>query len=223
MKKIFSGQELKKISEAIAKAEKRTSGEIAVTYINQSDSYAIYELFAALILGLIYINILLLNYSSINTFVSNHTWESSNQLTAAFIGLSSFVMIAVFYLIMNFPFIDRLIVPKKIMKKKVEDRAYLHFIKAGLTETRDRTGILIFISNLERRVVIIADKGINDKIEQDVWGKFLDIIVSGIKRNNLTDSLVSVIKRSGHILEEHFPIKPDDTNELSNDVTILEK
>ena len=223
MKKIFSEQELKKISEAVAKAEKRTSGEIAVTYIKQSDSYAIYELFAALILGLIYINILLLNYASINTFVSNHTWESSNQLTAAFIGLSSFVMIAVFYLIMNFPFIDRLIVPKKIMKKKVEDRAYLHFIKAGLTETRDRTGILIFISNLERRVVIIADKGINDKIEQDVWGKFLDIIVNGIKRNNLTDSLVSVIKRCGHILEEHFPIKPDDTNELSNDVTILEK
>ncbi len=223
MKNFFNEQELKRISDAITKAEKRTSGEIAVAFIKQSDSYAIYELFAALIVGLIYLNIMLINYQPVNEFISSKYWVFSHQITAAFIGLSSFIVVAIVYLLMNIPFVDRLIVPKKIMKKKAEDRAYLHFIKAGLTETRDRTGILIFISYLERRVIIIGDMGINKKIKQEKWGEFIEIIIAGIKNNRLADSLVSVIKQCGHILEEHFPIKPDDTNELSNDVTFLER
>ena len=223
MKKYFSRQDLARISEAIEKAEKKTSGEIAVAFVKQSDTYAIYELLFALILGVVFFNILLFFYTPIEHFIQTHTWHYSTQMTTAVIGLSSFIFIALLYLLFNIPFLDRLIVPKKVMKKKVSDRAFLHFIQAGITETRDRSGILIFISHLERRVMIIADKGINQKIEQGQWAEFIDEIVLGIKKGHLTDHLVQVIRKCGYLLEEHFPIKDDDTNELSNEMTILER
>ena len=223
MKKYFSRQDLARISEAIEKAEKKTSGEIAVAFVKQSDTYAIYELLFALILGVVFFNILLFFYTPIDHFIQTHTWQYSAQITTAVIGLSSFIFIALLYLLFNIPFLDRLIVPKKVMKKKVSDRAFLHFIQAGIVETRDRSGILIFISHLERRVMIIADKGINQKIEQEQWAEFIDEIVLGIKKGHLTDHLVQVIRKCGYLLEEHFPIKDDDTNELSNEITILER
>ena len=222
MKRYFNQRELNRISEAIANAEKRTSGEIAVAFVKQSDTYAIYDLLVALLLGVVFFNILLYFYTPIDYFIQMHTWHYSNQITTAVIGLSSFIFIALLYLLFNIPFFDRFIVPKKVMAKKVSDRAFLYFIQAGITETRDRSGILIFISYLERRVMIIADSGVNKKIEQEKWAEFIDEIVLGIKKGQLTDHLIQVIKKCGYLLEEYFPIKEDDTNELSNEMTILE-
>ncbi len=223
MKDFFNDKDLKRIKEAVARAEQRTSGEIVVTFIRQSDSYAIFELLAAVIVGFLVLNIMLVFYPSIDIFIAKYTWSSSARITSAFIGLVSFIAIALSYLIFNNGFFDRIIVPKKVMKSKVSDRAYLHFIKAGVVETAERNGILIFISYLERRVMIIADRGINEKIEQEKWGELIDEIILSIKRNRLADGIVSAVKRCGYILEEHFPKQYDDKNELKDDMTILER
>lgn len=119
--------------------------------------------------------------------------------------------------------IDRLIVPKRVMKQKVKERAVRHFMESGVYNTRDRTGILIFISFMERRIELIADKGINEKIPQEKWNSIVENIIQGIKSDKVIEKLKESILECGKLLEKHFPIKSDDTNELSDDVTILEK
>ena len=159
----------------------------------------------------------------VETFIKQMFWDYSNNYLLLFYGFSTFLVISIFYFIVNISMIDRLIVTKKIMKQKVKERAIRHFMESGVYNTRDRTGILIFISFLERRIELIADKGINDKIPQEKWNSIVENIIQGIKSEKVIEKLTESILECGELLEKHFPIKSDDTNELSDDVTILEK
>ena len=96
-------------------------------------------------------------------------------------------------------------------------------MESGVYNTKDRTGILIFISILERRVELLADSGINEKIPQGKWQNIVDNIIQGIKEKNVTAHLIESINDCGDLLAQHFPIQPDDVNELSDEIDILEK
>ncbi len=165
-KKMLVKKDLERISEAVKNAEKNTSGEIAIALINESDDYAKYELFFAFIMGFIYLVILLFFSSEIETAIQSSFWSYTSNYLVMFYGFSIFIVISIFYFIANISQIDRLIVPKKIMQEKVKNRATRYFMESGVYKTRDRTGILIFISILEKRIELIADSGINAKIEQ---------------------------------------------------------
>jgi putative membrane protein len=210
-----------KISEAVKQAERKTSGEIATAFIKESYDYAIYELIFAVIVSFAYYILMLLFIPKISHWLQSLFWDYSPVHLVAFYGFSTFVVGTVFYFIANISAIDRLIVPGKTFERKVHERALLYFMESGISNTRDRTGILIFISLLERRVVLLADSGINEKIEQDKWQHLVDHIIAGIKQGNFTNHLVSSIRECGDLLAEHFPIKDDDTNELSNEIEEL--
>jgi putative membrane protein len=75
---------------------------------------------------------------------------------------------------------------------------------------------------LERRVELIADQGINQKISQSQWDAIVKHIIQGIQQNKLIPHLCESIENCGKLLTEHFPIKTDDTNELKNELVILE-
>jgi putative membrane protein len=213
----------KKISDAVKKAESKTSGEITTAFIKESYDYAIYELIFAVIAGFVYFFIMLLFLPQINSWLQSMFWDFSNVHLVAFYGFSTFAVGTIFYFLANLAIFDRFIVPKKVMQKKVHERALLHFMDSGISYTRDRTGILIFISLLERRVILLADNGINEKIEQSQWQNIVANVISGIKSGNFADHLVQSIQECGELLKEHFPIKDDDTNELSNEIEELQK
>ena len=219
----FSKEDLEQINKAVQKAESKTSGEIATAFIKESYDYAIYELIFAVICGFLYFVIMMFFVYEVETFIKQMFWDYSNNYLLLFYGFSTFLVISIFYFIANISMIDRLIAPKKIMKQKVKERAVRHFMESGVYNTRDRTGILIFISFLERRIELIADKGINEKIPQEKWNSIVENIIQGIKSDKVIEKLKESILECGELLEKHFPIKPDDTNELSDDVTILEK
>ena len=96
-------------------------------------------------------------------------------------------------------------------------------MESGIYNTRERSGILIFISLLERRVELLADRGISKKISQEQWDGMVRHILSGIRENKFSEHLIQAISMAGDLLAAHFPARPDDTNELGDDVTILEK
>lgn len=103
---------------------------------------------------------------------------------------------------------------KKDLKKLTEEE----FFKLGMQETRDKTGILIYILLTERQFYILADSGINEKVEHNTWDEVKNEMQEEFIRGHFTDGIIHGIDRVGHILSDHFPIKPDDTNELSNKV-----
>ncbi|MDY6915223.1 MAG: hypothetical protein SVM86_02765 [Candidatus Cloacimonadota bacterium] len=218
----FSEQDKQKISEAVEQAESKTSGEIATAFIKESYDYAIYELLFAVVIGFIYFTVLMFFWSDIQNIFQGMFWDYNVSYLLIFYGFSTFLIIAIAYFIANISYIDRLIVPAKVRKDKVHEKALQYFMLSGVSYTRDRTGILIFISYLEKRVELLADSGINQKIEQHEWQNIVDHIVAGIKEDKLTDNLVEAIADCGKILQKHFPIKEDDENELSNNIEILE-
>lgn len=219
----FSEADRQSVSEAIKQAESKTSGEIAVAVIRESYDYAIYETAAAVLAGFIYFIFIMFYVAEIENFLQRLFWDYSVNYLLLFYGFSTFVVMTIFYFLFNISTLDRLIVPHKIMTGKVKERALRYFMESGVSNTRDRTGILIFISILERRVELLADRGIAEKIPPDKWSSIVSDIIAGIKAGELSKHLHKAVTQCGDLLQDFFPIKEDDTNELSNDVEILEK
>ena len=107
------------------------------------------------------------------------------------------------------------------MARTVRLQAYRAFVEEEVFATRDRTGILIFISVFEHRVEVLADKGINAVVADGVWSEVVSMIVRGIKDETLTDGLLAGIERCGQILHDHgVDIRTPDPNELPDDLRI---
>jgi len=104
--------------------------------------------------------------------------------------------------------------------KDVRKLAEEEFFNLNMNNTRDKTGILIFIILKERQFLILADSGINEKVSQQTWDEVRNEMQNRFKEGFYTEGIIFGIERVGQILSEHFPIKSDDTNELSNRVVV---
>ncbi|MBL1215502.1 MAG: TPM domain-containing protein [Ignavibacteriae bacterium] len=105
-------------------------------------------------------------------------------------------------------------------KKSVRELAEEEFYKLGMDKTRDKTGIIIYMLLNEHQFYILADSGINEKVEESTWDKVRDEMQLNFKNGEFGKGVVLGVEKVGNILAEHFPIKSDDTNELSNKVVL---
>ena len=104
--------------------------------------------------------------------------------------------------------------------KSVRQLAEEEFFKLGIDKTRDKTGIIIFFLLEAREFYILADEGINKKVPEKTWDKIKDEMQSHFLDGKFSQGIIHGVERVGKILSEHFPIKPDDTNEISNRVVL---
>jgi len=102
----------------------------------------------------------------------------------------------------------------------IRSLAEKEFYRLNMHQTRDKTGILLFFLLGERQFHIVADQGINEKVEHNVWNEVSSEIQKNFRNGYFSKGIISGIERVGNILEEHFPIKPDDKNELTNKVVL---
>jgi uncharacterized membrane protein len=105
-------------------------------------------------------------------------------------------------------------------KLSLEELARHEFQALGMTKTRDRTGVLIFLLLQERKFFILADEGIHAKVEDGTWTRIADEISSHFSRNQFRHGIMYGVQKVGEILSNNFPRKSDDTNELPNDVRV---
>jgi uncharacterized membrane protein len=105
-------------------------------------------------------------------------------------------------------------------KKDLRVLAEEEFFKRNVNNTRDKTGILIFIVLKQRKFYILADSGINEKVDPDTWNFIKDNMQDMFAKGRFAGGIIKAIESVGEILNAHFPIKPDDTNEISNRVNI---
>ncbi len=105
-------------------------------------------------------------------------------------------------------------------KKTVRELAEEEFVKLGIDKTRDKTGIIIFFLLEAREFYIMADEGINNKVPEKTWDRVKDEMQSFFMEGKFSAGILQGVDRVGNILSEHFPIKPDDTNEISNRVIL---
>jgi putative membrane protein len=204
----FSVEEQEKIRLAVAAAESRTSGEIVPMIVGSSNHYAeagVTCLIAGLLVG------------AAAALVWGDPWgllhaQLAWPLSGAAVGL----------LIGHIPAVKRALTPRTRMDEAVHIRTLAAFTAHGLHYTEAHTGILIFASLFERRVVVLADRGINEKVKPGTWDEIVGTITAGLKSKNGAAAFCAAIERCGNILAEHFPRSADDRNELE-DRLITEK
>lgn len=94
------------------------------------------------------------------------------------------------------------------------------FKRLNMNNTRDKTGILIYVNLHLRQFYILADSGINEKVEQERWDSIRNEIQKSFIDGKYINGILFGIENVGIILAQYFPVKKDDTNEISNKVVI---
>ena len=103
------------------------------------------------------------------------------------------------------------------MREAVHQRAVQVFVDEEVFATRHRTGILLVVSLMERRVEVLADAGINVRVGDGDWHNVTACIRTGIENGQLADGLVDAIHQCGQLLMQYgFAAEADDQDELPN-------
>ncbi len=206
--KYFSAQEKERIRQAVIAAEQRTSGEIVPMIVGACGRYAEVEL-AGLIVGLV--------TGTAVALLFGYSWGAAeNELAWPLFGAG------IGFVLCRIPSIKRRLILKKRSAEAVHLRSLAAFTAHGLHYTRAHTGILILGSLFERRVVVLADRGINEKVKPGTWDEVVQILTSGLKSKDGCQAFCAAIERCGDILAAHFPRQPDDRDELEDELVTEE-
>lgn len=92
------------------------------------------------------------------------------------------------------------------------------FERLGMTATAERNGVLIFVAPRSRAFAVIGDTAVHEKCGDAFWIELAAALGDHFKRGDFTGGLVLGIERAGALLAEHFPRRPDDVNELPDDI-----
>ena len=204
---ILSKTDIQDIKDTVKAVESATSGEVVVVLSKRSSRYTTTELIYSIIFGYIFAFVYHLIFKDTGIF--------------GFIG-SSFLGMLFCFAFLSFGKIKRLFLSANTMLSKVHQAAFKSFYKHGVYRTKHKTGILIYISLMERMVVVVGDEGINSKLVANSWDDVVAKIIIGIKEHDLKKGIVEGLKASTALLRTHFPISSDDVNELNDSVIIEE-
>jgi putative membrane protein len=209
-KPLFSEQDLKAVRAAVAAAEGTTAGEIVPYVVDASDAYE-GALWKAAALGAMGAALLAaVGHAIAGLWGGGALWIG---LPAAAGGALGFVLAAFV------PPVKRGLVPRDVLERRVRRRAAVAFVEEEIFATDDRTGILLFLSLFERRVVVLGDAGINAKVGEEEWEGISRAIASGIRGGRPGEALVQGIGACGELLTRRgVEIRPDDRNELRDDL-----
>ena len=118
------------------------------------------------------------------------------------------------------PGFQRLFVSEARAEEMAEEQAFQEFHRHGLHATEGRTGVLLFVSLLERRAIVLADAGIDERVDEGQWKRTNEAILAGVARGSLKDGLIEGIKSAGSVLEREFPWTQGDRNEVPDRIVV---
>ena len=101
----------------------------------------------------------------------------------------------------------------------VLDRAAMVFETVAMHKTELRNGVLFYLATEDRMFAILGDGGIHAAVPDGFWNEVKDIVIEGLAAGKPAEGLASGIRLAGQQLSTHFPVKANDVNELSNDIS----
>ncbi len=105
-------------------------------------------------------------------------------------------------------------------KEDVLDHAAFMFDQLEMQKTELRNGVLFYLAVEDRKLAILGDAGINQKVPSGFWDNIRDFMVSNFKNGEFTKGLSEGILMAGEQLKQHFPHKGhNDSNELTDDIS----
>jgi len=201
--KLLTEEDKKVIEEAIRKAEALTSGEIVFAVADTSAHYH-HGTIQGAIIGMAGMAAAYLALPLSHT-ITGLLWIE-------------FISFAALYALLPYLPWRRRLIPGREMDARVREAAFMQFYASGLYRTRESNGIEIYLSIFERRVVVIGDRGIHEKMGNPHWNEVRDRIIRGIKEGKAREGICAAIESCGEALAKHFPHLPDDVNELPDQI-----
>ena len=202
---LLSYDEQRQVAEAVARVEQRTDAELVTVLTAQSDDYAYVPLIWAGLLAL-------LGPGLINYFPG---WLSANELL-----LSQIITFVVAAVIMRVPAVTSQLIPVSVRHWRASNLARRQFLEQNLHHTVGGTGILIFVSEAERYVEILVDRGISSRLDDQVWQALIDTFTQRVADGQVLEGFLGCIEACGELLAMHVPVT-QTRNELPNRLVIL--
>ena len=194
-----------RVAEAVRQAEAGTSAELVCVLAHSSSGYEFFPLVWAALAALATPWILI-----------ETTLLSVERIALAQLGV--FVLVL---LLLSIPPLRMRLVPRSLQRQRAHRAAAEQFLLRGLSHTKNRTGVLIFVSRAERYARVIADEGVASRVDPKRWQEAIDILLDDARRGRVADGFVAAVAHCGRVLAEHFPPGPDPVNELSDSLTVL--
>jgi putative membrane protein len=200
----FSKQDHEAISAAIHEVEQRTSGQIVCVLAHSSSAYAYVPILWASALALV----------APWPLIDFTPWSVQRIFL---IQLAVFIIAGVAFSLTP---LRRLLVPRAVQRARAHRAALEQFVVRGITRTRNRTGVLIFVSLAERYARIIADEGIAAKVPNAEWQAAIDALTGHMRDGRIAAGFTAAIERCGAVLAAHAP--PDGAaNELPDRLYVI--
>jgi putative membrane protein len=202
---MITAEERERLAAAIRDAEAHSSGEIIVVVAGQASSYPsipiLWALLAAMLVPWLLISITTLGPSRIF--------------------LVQIVVAVTLSVVLSLPKRRYGLVPGFVKRARAHEAAAREFLARGLTRTRERTGVLIYVAVAEHYAAILADTGIADRVDPTVWQEAVGELIVALKQDRVAEGLLAAIRQVATILSKHAPPRADDVDELPNKVILL--
>lgn len=203
---MLTPEQQQQVADAISKVEHHSDAELVTVLARRSDNYTYLAIVVAAALALLTPGIIALLPFWLNA------WE------ILFVQWSVFVVLAL--LLQWQPLLTR-IIPKSVKYWRAANLARRQFLEQNLHHTRNHTGVLIFVSEIEHYVEIIADRGIDQYVDAKQWQKIVDDFIGQVRRGDTLQGFLQCVQSCGELLQQHVPAT-DQKNELPNHMIVLD-
>jgi putative membrane protein len=207
-----------RVSEAVARAESGTAGEIVTVLAERSDGYSDVALAWAALVALIALAALVIAPDFYLGLIDDllghwmHAWTPREVFTVALVvGALKFGGMV---LLQWIPALRFFLVPGPIKTRRVHERALRAFRVGAEQRTSARTGVLIYLSMREHRAEVLADAAIASKVDAEVWAEALEALLAQVREGDVAGGLCAAVERVGAVVATHFPRQDGDMNEL---------
>jgi putative membrane protein len=201
----ISAQDRDRIASAIHAAEAKTSGEIVCVLARSSSGATALPVFIAAVLALA-LPWLLVETTAMPVF----------RILSLQIAL--FVAATV---VLCLPRLRAMLIPPAARRAVAHRAALEQFAVRGVAHTKDRSGVLIFVSLAERYARIIADDGIAARVAQAEWQGAIDDLIAHMRDGRIADGYIAAIEVCGKVLATHFPSHETNRDELRDRIYLV--
>ncbi|PAU56377.1 TPM domain-containing protein [Pseudomonas indica] len=202
---LLSEAELQRVADAITEVERHTDAELVTVLATRADDYAYIPLLWASLVALML-------PGAANFFGG---WLSAAQLL-----LVQWLTFALLALLGRIPSLTSRLIPRAVRHWRAANLARRQFLEHNLHHTEAGTGMLIFVSEAERYVEIIVDRGISSRIDDGAWQALVDVFTAEVRRGRTLEGFLGCIRGCGELLQQHVPAT-HERNELPNRLIVL--
>ena len=203
---LLTESEQQQVADAIDRIELNTDAELVTVLAGQADDYRYIPLLWASLIALL---------------LPGAVVFFTQWLSAGYMLLAQWATFIVLALLFRIPAVTTRLIPRPVRHWRASNLARRQFIEQNLHHTAGETGLLIFVSEAEHYVEILADRGISSRIDNTVWETIVARFTTDVREGRVLQGFLQCIEACGEHLRREIPAT-HERNELPNRLVVLD-